>query len=95
MDRGGGLLTGIRKTIPYKSLEKFNIRGEKDHITEGQAIEIPTQKGQKIRITNIYVPRTTRQRLIEREEVRVLLILRVAAAVEGESTAEMWAAASQ
>lgn len=80
-DRGGGLPTGIRKTIPYKNLEKHNIRG--DHITEGQEIEIPTQNRQKIRITNIYVSPTIRQRITEQEEVRVPLILRVAATVEG------------
>jgi len=33
-DRGGGLITGIRKTIPYKSVDKLNLRGIGDHITE-------------------------------------------------------------
>ena len=55
-DRGGGLLIGVRKTIPYKHLEKMNIKGVKDHITEAQSIEIPTTNGKKIRITNVYVP---------------------------------------
>ena len=46
-DRGGGLLIGVRKTIPYKHLEKMNIKGVKDHITEAQSIEIPTTNGKK------------------------------------------------
>ena len=55
-DRGGGLISGVRKTIPYKSIDKFNVRGVKDHITEALTIEIPTKDKQKVRITNIYVP---------------------------------------
>ena len=55
-DRGGGLLMGIKNTIPYKYLNKMKIGGIKDHITEAQTIEIPTTNKQKIRITNVYVP---------------------------------------
>ena len=47
-DRGGGLITGVRKTIPYKSIDKFNVRGERDHITEELTIEIPTKDKQKV-----------------------------------------------
>ena len=46
-DRGGGLITGIRKTIPYKRLDKFDVRGDRDHITESLAIEIPTKINRK------------------------------------------------
>ena len=54
--RGGGLLIGIKKTIPYKYLNKLSIIGPNDRITESQSIEIPTINGQKVRITNMYVP---------------------------------------
>ena len=47
---------GIRKTIPYKALNKLNIRSLRDHKTEAQSIEIPTRNRQKVRITNVYVP---------------------------------------
>ena len=49
-------MLGIKKTIPYKNLDKFNLKGVRDHITEAQTIEIPTCNGQKIRISNVYVP---------------------------------------
>ena len=55
-NRGGGLLVGIRKTVPYSYMDKLNIRGLKDHKTEAQTIEIPTGNKKKVRITNIYVP---------------------------------------
>ena len=49
-------MLGIKKTIPYKYLNKFNLKGIREHITEAQTIEIPTTNGQKIRISNVYVP---------------------------------------
>ena len=53
-NRGGGLITGIRDTIPYKHAN-IEIRGAMDRLTEWLTVEIPTRKG-KMRITNVYVP---------------------------------------
>ena len=53
-NRGGGLITGIRDTIPYKHVN-IEIRGAMDRLTEWLTVEIPTRKG-KVRITNVYVP---------------------------------------
>ena len=54
-DRGGGLLIGVRDTIPFKEV-KLNRPGKKDSITEWQTVEIPTSEKEKIRLTNVYVP---------------------------------------
>ena len=56
-NRGGGLLMGIRKEIPFKELKK-DLHGREDDITESQTFEFPIAcKGKgKIRITNIYIP---------------------------------------
>lgn len=54
-NRGGGLLVGVKDTIPFK-LVNIEIRPANDKISEWMSIEIPTKGNQKIRITNIYVP---------------------------------------
>ena len=62
--RGGGLMIGVKDNIPFK-VTKINIRGRKDDITEWQTIEIPTHDGNKIRLTNTYIPpiRSKRQEI--------------------------------
>ena len=55
-DRGGGLITGIKKSIAYKRMDMLSVRGAKDKITESLIVEIPTKDKQKLRITNMYVP---------------------------------------
>ena len=55
-NRGGGLLTGIKNTIPYHVVKGTNLRDTNDDITEWQTIEIPISKKEKLRITNIYIP---------------------------------------
>ena len=54
-NRGGGLLIGIRKDIPYKDVyEKVNT--DLDKHTELNAVEIPMTPHHKLRLTNIYIP---------------------------------------
>ena len=53
--RGGGVLIGIRDTIPFRQAN-FEIRSEDDKITEWATIEIPVRGKSKIRITNLYIP---------------------------------------
>ena len=60
-NRGGGVLIGIRDNIPFKQIN-LNIRGIRDRITEWITIEIPTHNGQKLRITNVYVPPVRKKR---------------------------------
>ena len=55
-DQGGGLITGIKKSIAYKRMDMLSVRGAKDKITESLIVEIPTKDKQKLRITNMYVP---------------------------------------
>ena len=55
-DRGGGLVTGVSEEYAKKRLVKFNIRGSRDHLTESLTVEIPTKNGEKIRVTNVYIP---------------------------------------
>ena len=56
-NRGGGLITGIKDTIPVTEL-KNDLRGEEDELTEWLTIEIPTRGKESIRITNMYIPET-------------------------------------
>ena len=56
-NRGGGLLIGIKDTIPVRELQN-NLRGDNDEITEWMTIEIPTGGKHNIRITNMYIPPT-------------------------------------
>jgi len=67
-NRGGGLVIGVRDTIPFKQ-SRFEIRGKRDKITEWDTIEIPTDNGQKLRITKVYVP-PVRKRRGEEEDAR-------------------------
>ena len=60
-NRGGGLLIGVRDTISFKQ-SRFEIREKRDKTTEWDSIEIPTHNGQKLRITNVYVPPEKRRR---------------------------------
>ena len=55
-NRGGGLLIGIRRTIPFREIKKNNLRDADDEITEWQTIEIPISQKEKLRVTNIYIP---------------------------------------
>ena len=55
-NRGGGLLTGIRNTVPYREIKGDNLRDKEDGITEWQTIEIPLAEKEKWRLTNIYIP---------------------------------------
>ena len=55
-NRGGGLLIGIRNTIPYRDIKNNNLRDKDDGITEWQTIEIPISQKEKWRITNVYIP---------------------------------------
>ena len=54
--RGGGVLMGIRNTIPYREIKSMDIRDTNDGITEWQTFEIPLGRTEKWRITNIYIP---------------------------------------
>ena len=54
-NRGGGLLIGVKENIPFRQA-KIDLRGEGDEITESVTIEIPRSDGQKLRITNVYIP---------------------------------------
>ena len=53
--RGGGLIVGIKKGIPFREAS-LDLRGDEDEITESFTIEIPTKNNQKIRLTNVYIP---------------------------------------
>ena len=55
-NRGGGLITGVSLKLGKKRLPKFGIKGTRDHLTEWLTIEIPTSNGEKIRVTNVYIP---------------------------------------
>jgi hypothetical protein len=55
-NRGGGLLTGIRNTVPFREIKGDNLRDKEDGITEWQTIEIPLAEKEKWRLTNIYIP---------------------------------------
>ena len=55
-NRGGGLLMGIRNTIPCHEIKTNNLRDAGDGITEWQTIEIPLNKKEKLRVTNMYIP---------------------------------------
>ena len=54
--RGGGVMMGIRNTIPYREIKDYNIRDTNDGITEWQMIEIPLSNKEKWRLTNLYIP---------------------------------------
>jgi len=54
-NRGGGLLIGIRDTIPYRT-SRSEFAGGKDEISEWMSIKIPIKGGQKLRFNNIYIP---------------------------------------
>jgi len=54
-NRGGGLLIGIKKGIPFR-VANIDLRGREDGITESLSIEVPLRNGQKIRFTNLYIP---------------------------------------
>ena len=54
-NRGGGLLIGIKRHIPFRKA-KIDIRSNNDEITESLSIEIPLKDKQKLRLTNIYIP---------------------------------------
>ena len=51
-NRGGGVLVGIKKGIPFRPAH-IDLRGPGDTITDTYSFEIPTKNGQKIRFTNI------------------------------------------
>ena len=54
-NRGGGLLIGIRKDIPYKDVYE-KVTADLDKHTEWNAVEIPMTSHHKLRLTNIYIP---------------------------------------
>ena len=56
----GGLLTGIRNTIPYREIKGDNLRDKEDGITEWQTVEIPISAKEKWRITNMYIRKNRR-----------------------------------
>jgi exonuclease III len=56
MNRGGGLLIGIRNKLPYREIKNMELRDKEDALTESQTIEIPIKEGETWRITNIYIP---------------------------------------
>ena len=47
---------GIRNTIPCHEIKTNNLRDAGDGITEWQTIEIPLNKKEKLRVTNMYIP---------------------------------------
>ena len=55
---GGGVLIGIRDTIPFRQCN-IQARGEGDTTTEWATIEIPVKGKNKIRLTNLYIPPVT------------------------------------
>ena len=57
-NRGGGLMTGIGTKIPYKEVKDLNLNGREDDMTETQTVEIPLSENEKLRITNIYIPKS-------------------------------------
>ena len=54
-NRGGGLLIGVKEKTPFRQA-KIDLRGGGDEITESLTIEIPRSDGQKLRVTNVYIP---------------------------------------
>ena len=50
-NRGGGLITGVKNTIPYREVEDIG-----DCLTEWLTIEIPISNKKAWRISNIYIP---------------------------------------
>ena len=54
--RGGGLITGIKNTIPYREIKNYDVRDVNGGITETQMIEVPLSEKKKMRITNFYIP---------------------------------------
>ena len=63
-NRGGGLLIGIRKDIPFKEIN-IEIRKEPDKFTEWNSIEVPLSNNTKLRLTNLYVPPPTSESVDE------------------------------
>ena len=59
-NRGGGLLIGIKESIPYR-ISRTEFAGEKDEISEWMSVEIPVKGKQKLRLNNIYIPPTRKQ----------------------------------
>ena len=53
--KGGGLLTGVKEKFAVREA-KLDMKGEEDEITESLTIEIQRGDGQKLRITNVYIP---------------------------------------
>ena len=54
-NRGGGVMVGIKKNIPFR-IASLDFRTEEDEITESISIEIPRKNKQKLRINNLYIP---------------------------------------
>ena len=54
-NRGGGLLVGVKDTIPYR-ISRSEFANENDEVSEWNSIEIPIKGGQKLRLNNIYIP---------------------------------------
>jgi len=54
-NRGGGLITGIRKSIPFR-VSRTEFAGKEDDISEWLSVEIPLKDNQKLRLTNVYIP---------------------------------------
>ena len=55
-NRGGGLILGIKNSIPFREVEDMTFRDTEDCITESQTVEIPLGKGGAWRISNVYIP---------------------------------------
>ena len=55
MNRGGGLIFGFKKNIPFKRAY-IEIRRDPDKFTEWMSFDIPLSSKKKLRLTNIYVP---------------------------------------
>ena len=53
--RGGGMITGIRDTIPYRQV-RSEFASTEDEISEWITIEIPTKTEGRLRLTNAYIP---------------------------------------
>ena len=56
LNRGGGLMIGIHKTVDYREIKDSNIRDKRDGITEWQMVEFQLGEDKKWRITNMYIP---------------------------------------
>ena len=54
-DRGGGVMIEIRDTLSYR-LTGLEVKVEEDNLTESITVENPIEHGEKLRITNMYVP---------------------------------------